>query len=235
MSNALEKVSGVRVLPIFPLPVVLLPGEIIPLHIFETRYQKMLADIEAGNRLFGLSFFEPQDADESDPPLGHLGCVAELREVQSIEDGRSNIVVIGLIRYRFEGYVDNGEPYLSGEVSYFEDDQEADEAKLSELSAEVTVLFKRVANAAHRISGAHSQMPELPDISPQELSFLVSAAFNFENELKFEFMRTRSTIDRLEQLLTVLKQAADKIEETAEIQEVSKTNGHSKKKIDLDS
>jgi ATP-dependent Lon protease len=234
MSNALEKVSGVRVLPIFPLPVVLLPGEIIPLHIFEPRYQKMLADIEAGNKLFGLSFFEPQDVDETDPPLGHLGCVAELREVRPVEDGRSNIVVIGLIRYRFERYADNGEPYLTGEVSYFEDEQEPDEAKLSELSAEVTVLFKRVAEAAHRISGDRSRMPELPDISPQELSFLVSAAFNFENELKFEFMRTRSTIDRLEQLLTVLQQAADKIEETADIQAVSKTNGHSKKKIDLD-
>ncbi|HEV7643443.1 MAG TPA: LON peptidase substrate-binding domain-containing protein [Pyrinomonadaceae bacterium] len=234
MSESLEKVRGVRQLPIFPLPVILMPGEIIPLHIFEPRYRKMLDDVQAGNRLFGLSYFEPQESEEPLPPAGHFGCVAEVREVQPLEDGRSNIVITGIIRYRFDEYAETGEPYLAGEVTYFEDREEEDAEKLGSLSEEVTGLFKRVANAAHSISGDRTPMPELPDIAPQELSYLISAAFNFENSVKFELMKTRSTVKRLERLRTVLKKAVENIEETAMIAQVSKTNGHSKKKIDLD-
>jgi len=234
MSEALEKVRGVSQLPIFPLPVILMPGEIIPLHIFEPRYRKMLADIQAGNNFFGLSYFEPQETEEAKPPAGHLGCVAEVREVQQMEDGRSNIVVSGVIRYSLEEYAEDGEPYLVGNISYFEDREDEDVSKLSALTEEVSKLFTRVADAAHKISGESAPLPALPDIAPQELSFLISAAFNFENEMKYELMKTRSTVKRLERLRTVLKKAVKKIEETAIIHQVSKTNGHSKKKIDLD-
>jgi Lon protease-like protein len=234
MSEAREKVRGVRSLPIFPLPVILMPGEIIPLHIFEPRYRKMLEDIQAGNNLFGLSYFESPEVEGAKPPAGHLGCVAEIREAQQLPDGRSNIVVIGVIRYLFEGYEETDEPYLIGEVAYFEDNEEADTEKLLALTDEVSELFTRVANAAHRISGERAPLPELPDISPQELSFLISAAFNFENEIKYELLEIRSTMERLERLRGVLKQAVEKVEETAVIHQVSKTNGHSKKKIDLD-
>ncbi|MDX6290840.1 MAG: ATP-dependent Lon protease, partial [Blastocatellia bacterium] len=58
MSEALDKVRGVHELPVFPLPVVLFPGMPMPLHIFEPRYRTMLADIRAGDNLFGLSYFD---------------------------------------------------------------------------------------------------------------------------------------------------------------------------------
>jgi Lon protease-like protein len=233
MSEAMEKVRGVRTLPIFPLPVILLPGEIIPLHIFEPRYQKMIEDIQAGNKLFGLSYFEPPESGSPKPDAGHLGCAAEIREVRELPDGRSNIVIGGVIRYQMEEYADSDEPYFVGEVSFFEDIAEEDEEKTAELGKEVSGLFTRVAAAAHKISGERSALPDLPDIDPQELSFLISAAFNFENEVKYELLETRSTTVRLEKLRGVLKKAVEKIEETAHIHKISKTNGHSKKPIDL--
>ena len=70
MSEALDKVRGVRELPIFPLPVVLFPGMPMPLHIFEPRYRKMLADIRAGDNLFGLSYFDSDSSDKDVPPAG---------------------------------------------------------------------------------------------------------------------------------------------------------------------
>jgi Lon protease-like protein len=234
MSDAMEKVRDVRTLPIFPLPVILFPGEMIPLHIFEPRYRKMLTDIQAGDKLFGLSYFEAPDMETARPPAGHLGCAAELREVQEMPDGRSNIVITGVIRYRVEEYVDADEPYFVGETHFFEDLEDENEESLSKLSDEVTELFTRVANAAHNISGESSRLPDLPDIAPQELSFLISAAFNFANEIKYELMETRSTTERLERLRNVLEQAVERVEETANIHKISKTNGHSKKKIDLD-
>ena len=69
----MEKVRGVRELPIFPLPVVLFPGMPMPLHIFEERYRTMLSDIRAGDNLFGLSYFDPAASDKDMPPAGHIG------------------------------------------------------------------------------------------------------------------------------------------------------------------
>src|ERR1043166_3645129 len=110
MSEASDKVRGVRELPLFPLPLVLFPGVPLPLHIFEPRYQRMLADIRARDSLFGLSYFDAAEAEGASPPLGHIGCVAEVTEVPPLPEGRANIMTVGLIRYRLESYVDNGEP-----------------------------------------------------------------------------------------------------------------------------
>src|SRR3982750_2896628 len=98
MSEASDKVRGVRELPLFPLPLVLFPGVPLPLHIFEPRYQRMLADIRASDSLFGLSYFDVDEAENAPPPVGHIGCVAEVTEVQSLPEGRSNIMTVGLIR-----------------------------------------------------------------------------------------------------------------------------------------
>src|SRR5438477_12496773 len=102
MSEALEKVRGVRELPLFPLPVVLFPGMPMPLHIFEERYRKMLADIRPGNNLFGLSYFDVESSGKDTPPAGHIGCVAEVSESQALPDGRSNILAVGVVRFGAE-------------------------------------------------------------------------------------------------------------------------------------
>src|SRR6266481_6879960 len=140
MSEALDKVRGVRELPLFPLPVVLFPGMPMPLHIFEERYRKMLSDIRAGDNLFGLSYFDPSASDKDMPPAGHIGCVAEVTETQSLPDGRSNILTVGVIRYSVEGYVDRGMPYLVAQVSFFEDEDEDDDL-LTDSSHEVAETF----------------------------------------------------------------------------------------------
>ena len=99
MSEALEKVSGIVELPIFPLPLVLLPNEILPLHIFEPRYRQMLVDAKAAKNIFGVSFFD-NEVDFEKPAVGSIGCAAEIRELQELPDGRSNILTGGLGRYR---------------------------------------------------------------------------------------------------------------------------------------
>src|SRR4029077_19761219 len=84
-----ERLKSIKQLPLFPLPVVLFPGVPLPLLIFEPRYRQLLVDISVGNRLFGLSFFDPQNSPTDLPPIGHVGCVAEVSEVQPLPDGRS--------------------------------------------------------------------------------------------------------------------------------------------------
>src|SRR6185436_1893509 len=151
MSEASDKVRGTRELPLFPLPVVLFPGVPLPLHIFEPRYRQMLTDIRVSNNLFGLAYFDPTISSGEVPPAGHVGCVAVVTETQTFPDGRSNILTLGIIRYRIDGYVERGDPYLVAEVTYFEDDEE-DEAVLAGPAKEVAETFTRIAQAVRTIN-----------------------------------------------------------------------------------
>src|SRR5215203_3470050 len=105
MSDALERVLGIKQLPLFPLPLVLLPNEVLPLHIFEPRYQQMLKDIELRRNLFGLAFFDSESELTDKPPIGTVGCAAEVRETSPLPDGRSNIIAAGIIRFRIMEYL----------------------------------------------------------------------------------------------------------------------------------
>ena len=232
MSEALKKVSGIKHLPLFPLPLVLLPNELLPLHIFEERYRKMLKDVETDRRLFGVTHFEPGESLVEKPSTGTVGCVAEIRETQELPDGRSNIITVGVVRYHLLDYVDAGEPYFIGDVEFFEDEPE-DQPSLHELSEGVHALFERVAKAAFKLSDNRGKFPEIPKTDPEQLSFLITAAFNLDNELKYRLLETNSTSDRLNKLKEILEQTVNKMEESAEIHKISQSNGHTKKKLDI--
>lgn len=232
MSDAMQKVLGVKRLPLFPLPLVLLPSELLPLHVFEPRYQQMLKDIELRRNLFGITFFNSEGEIRDKPAVGSVGCVAEVRESQNLPDGRSNILTSGVVRYRLLEYTEADTPYFTGEVEFFEDKEE-DGALLKSAADEVFELFDRAAKAAFKLSGSRGKFPEIPQAEPEQLSFLVSAAFNLDNDLKYRLLETTSTLERLETLRQMLSQAVGQMEESAEIHKVSQGNGHSNKKIDL--
>jgi Lon protease-like protein len=232
MTEALEKLRDVDRLAIFPLPLVLMPYELLPLHIFEERYQKMLRDIAHTGNIFGITFLEPVETFADRPELGSIGCVAEVRDTQSMPDGRSNIVTFGTVRYRLLDLVDAGEPYLLGNIAFFEDDEE-DPAIVGPLSDQVFQIFERIAKAAFKMSGNRGRFPEIARTDPESLSFLTAAAFNFENTLKYRLLGMTSTVERLDRLREILEKMVDQMEESAQIQNAAKTNGHSKKLLDL--
>lgn len=233
MSDSLDRVRGVRELPLFPLPVVLFPGVPMPLHIFEQRYRRMLEDISSRDQLFGLSYFDASEAETAVPPVGHIGCVAEVTEVQAMPDGRSNILTVGLIRYRVDAYLERGDPYLVGNVSFFEDEEE-DEALLATRAQEVSALFQRIALAVRIINDERASLPEIPDVDPEQLSFLVAAAMEIDMDVKLELLEMRSTSERLKRLRDLLARALPNYEERARMHRIAKSNGHAGKKINLE-
>jgi Lon protease-like protein len=233
MSEATDKVRGQHELPLFPLPVVLFPGVPLPLHIFEPRYRQMLSDIRLAKNLFGLAYFDPTSAESDFPPAGHIGCVAEVTEVQTFPDGRSYILTLGVIRYRIESYVERGDPYLLAEVSYFEDEEE-DEEILTAPSREVAETFTRIAQAVRTINDERATLPDISDTEPQRLSFLVAAAMEIDADVKQELLELRSTSERLERLRAMLNIAVTGYEERARIHELAKGNGHGGRRIDIE-
>src|SRR5438045_3723213 len=90
-------------IPLFPLPnVVLFPNVFLPLHIFEPRYREMVADALAGDRLIGMVLLRPgwERDYEGRPPIYPIGCSGLLTHNERLPDGRYNIVLRGIERFR---------------------------------------------------------------------------------------------------------------------------------------
>jgi len=91
------------ILPIFPLPnVVLFPNVFLPLHIFEPRYRDMVSDALAGDRIIGMVLLQPghEKEYEARPPVFPIGCAGVITHSEPLGDGRYNIVLRGLERFR---------------------------------------------------------------------------------------------------------------------------------------
>jgi ATP-dependent Lon protease len=233
MSEASDIVSGVNELPLFPLSVVLFPGVPLPLHIFEPRYRQMLHDIRVGKNLFGLSYFDTSTSENENPPVGSIGCVAKVTDTQTFPDGRSNILTVGVIRYRIEAYVERGDPYLVAQVSYFEDEADDSEA-VEESSRDVAEIFTRIARAVRIINDERAHLPNIADTEPERLSFLVAAAMEVDTDVKQELLELRLTSERLRRLHDILARAVSGYEERARVHELAKGNGHSGKKVEIE-
>ena len=90
-------------IPLFPLPnVVLFPQVFLPLHIFEPRYREMVADALAGDRIIGMALLRPgwEGDYEGRPPVYPIGCAGLISNAERLTDGRFNIVLRGLEKFR---------------------------------------------------------------------------------------------------------------------------------------
>ena len=88
-------------MPVFPLPnVVLFPDVFLPLHIFEPRYRNMVRDALAGDRIIGMVLLREGRAEESAPPVYPIGCAGAITHAERLPDGRFNIVLRGVEKFR---------------------------------------------------------------------------------------------------------------------------------------
>ena len=93
-------------IPIFPLPnVVLFPNVFLPLHIFEARYRAMVGEALGGDRIIGMVLLQPkyEANDEDRPPVFAVGCAGMITHAEPLSDGRFNIVLRGIERFRIMG------------------------------------------------------------------------------------------------------------------------------------
>jgi Lon protease-like protein len=110
-------------LSIFPLPGALLfPGLQLPLHIFEPRYRAMVSDALARDQR--IAMIQPQAAEEG-APLYRIGCVGKIVEVEAREDGRYDLVLQGIARFRVLRELDVTTPFRQVEAELIPDDAEA--------------------------------------------------------------------------------------------------------------
>ena len=206
MTSADEALLG-----LFPLGLVLLPGEVVPLHIFEERY-KLLIEERRDQGEFGIVLSEDDELRES-------GCAARVAEViEILDDGRMNVLVQGGRRFRLlelREPDDPGAEYPSARVEYYDD---AMPETPPQLRAAALDVFRK--------------MLLLMDVeSPREpggegpLSFRIAAAVDFGVPLKQELLESLSEEQRLETLLTVMEALLPRLELRKEREEAIRGNG----------
>jgi uncharacterized protein len=164
-------------LPLFPLGSVLYPGLVLPLHVFEDRYRQLVADLLAGPepRQFGVVAirYGRETGIDGVSALYETGCTAELQRVEPYDDGRFDLVTVGVQRFRLLG-LGAQDPYFTGDVEWLPDEV-GDEAETALALRAVQHSFRSYLALLADRGGAHVTIPEMPD-EPLLMSYLVAAA-----------------------------------------------------------
>ena len=190
---------SVRELPLFPLPdVVLFPQQLLPLHIFESRYRMLLQTVLETDKRFGIVRINPENGE-----MAEIGCCAEVLQHQTTEDGRSYIVSLGQQRFRLLN-ITRETPYRTAMVSWLEDEPVADAEALNSLRDKVSEALNDVVQLTSKLQNREVELPDdLPDL-PRELSFWISAHLDQAASEQQALLELTDTQERLSQQFEML-------------------------------
>jgi Lon protease-like protein len=190
-------------LPLFPLPnVVLFPSVFLPLHVFEPRYRQMVSDALAADRMIGMALLQPgwESDYEGRPPVYPIGCAGVMTHVEPLPDGRYNIVLRGVERFRIVEEF-GGRAYRRAAVEPLAErdltsaDREAIAAYRSKLEA---MLAPAVARA-----GADPKMPSA--MSDEDLVNALAQYLDLEPLEKQALLERECLRSRAESLVDLLE------------------------------
>lgn len=182
-----------RRIPLFPLPgVVLMPGTMLPLHIFEPRYRAMVADALAGDRTIGMAMLYPGwESGGDDPRIYAVGGAGEIVESEELEDGRYNILLEGRFRYRvIEETPAN--PYRIARVEEVRSVPFPDPDEEQRVTRAAAALFGNVSREL--------ELPPLPDevFSPERLASEIALRLRYTPPELQAILETDSLASRFE-------------------------------------
>ncbi len=183
-------------IPIFPLPLVLLPGETLPLHIFEEKYKKMIEYCLKNNKKFGIINSKNNDSLV-------IGCTASIDQLVGGENENReyDILVSGVERFIVKSY-NTSEDYKQAYVKTWNDiDDTIDESLLQEANVFLYEVLLKL--------GASSKIPQ---INMPKSSFEISSMLDIDKRAKKILLKSQSENDRLIVLKRILKKAIIKID-----------------------
>lgn len=186
-------------LPLFPLDIVLLPEEPLPLHIFEDRYKQMIREcLEAksagsGQQEFGVVLAKDQE-------MRNVGCSARIVNLtREYDDGRMDIFTVGTRRFEIL-FTNEEKPYLRGSVDFFEDDTGPDTPPDEEAQRAIE-LFRQIMQRLHKSTDIPIHLPR----PYRYLSFRIAAPLPLDLNFKHQLLSVRNEIERLQQVVRVIE------------------------------
>ena len=196
-------------LPVFPLPLVLLPGELLPLHIFEPRYRELVARCLAGPEPFCVVL-------QDDEGMREVGCLArDLTVLERLADGRLNIVVSGGEPVRLGPIDDELHSYLSADAVLLEDDDEL--GGDDEVEAALTAYRALLGDIGRDDSEPLTRQPRL--------SYALGARIDVGVEVGQALLESRSETARLVLITEALEQGRHSLRVAAERERRAVRNG----------
>jgi Lon protease-like protein len=194
--------------PLFPLGLVLLPGEVVPLHVFEQRYRTMIAECLESESEFGIVWL-------GDEVLHDVGCTAEITQVmEEMDDGRMNIIVQGVTPFRLKRRVDDMD-YPAGDVVLLDEEELADGGEAS------TAARVSYADLVERVTDSRPAESDLAELD----AYGMASTIAFENEAKQELLELRSESERLSRLATLCVRALERYDYAEQAAERASSNG----------
>ena len=200
---------------LFPLGIVLLPTEQVPLHIFEPRYRELVGECLEDEREFGLVYAD----DDGMRPIGTRAAIVEV--IERFPDGRLNIVIEGRERFRLLELTD-GRSFHTGQVEPIDDADDPGDAATIDRALE---LFARLVE----LTGTDVEPPEA---GQAQLSFAVAGRFELSASLKQELLQETSERARLVRVCEILEGAAAAVERQREIAALAQRNGRAQPHTD---
>jgi Lon protease-like protein len=205
--------SAIRDFPLFPLGIVALPGEGVPLHIFEDRYRRMIerclqAPPGSPDRAFGIVWLSEEE-------LKPVGCGCEVEEVlERMEDGRLNILARGLRAFCvLERQEDL--PYPAAVVQFLDEDPEAPDIEAANAARE---LYSHLVREA---TDREIEQAELDEMA----SYRMAATVEFDTDAKQQLLELRSENERMRLLALLLGAAIERLELVERAQMRARSNG----------
>jgi len=194
--------------PLFPLGIVMLPSELVPLHIFEERYKLMIGECLDEEREFGIVWL-------SDDGLSDVGCAGRVDQVlEKMDYGRMNILVRGTRPFRLVERIPDL-PYPAGTIELLDDDEpEAPADVLSSARERYAALVERVTD----------RRPEDSELEALD-SYGMAATIEFAPSPKQELLEERSEPRRLELVKQMLDSTLRKLDQSEHAGELARTNG----------
>ena len=185
-------------LALFPLHVVLFPGRLLPLHIFENRYRTMLADLLEGDRRFGVVAIRAGAEVGGDAEIHAVGTIARLDDVKALPDGRADVLARGERRFRVVRTLP-GRPYARAEVEPLEDEEPGADA--GALADEV-----RAALAPYLTGlGAPPELLDRLPADPRQLAYVAASSLQTEIPQQQRLLELDSVEARLSATLRLLR------------------------------
>ena len=193
---------------LFPLNLVLVPGEQAPLHIFEPRYRELISEcLDFGND-FGLLL-------EDDEGMREVGTRCKVVEViDRFPDGRLNVVVEATERFQLLEVTD-GRTFRTAEIETLPDESDT---PLEDEVEEVLAAYARV------VAAAEAELEDL-DLDADSVAYQIAARIDFGTEVKQGLLELRSERERVIKLAPMLNQAAEAVEREREIRTRAAGNG----------
>ncbi len=188
-------------LPLFPLNLVLFPGTVSPLHIFEMRYRQMIVDCQRDEKPFGIVLARPESEHLNEKPYS-VGTMVEIRNLDRLEDGRYTLMAVGTKRFRIVSER-RDKPYLSGLVELYEDEVEPERTWLPAMQ-QARDLFGEYLGMLLEASEDKDVEAHLPD-EAEDLSHFIAYFLDIQEERKQQFLELTSTRQRLQEEVAILR------------------------------